>query len=270
MKSAAFTVASLWDNIVFKHTCYIFSQSVGLAAEFGLRGENTVSTKKIVVCLAVLVSCVGLGCIRRQLPICPRSEWDRCGTTLKTSFIVFNPTDNPVQVKLRLTTDAGQPFLITITDVGTTDEFTLNLAPGETRLLQSEGSGSVVAGAARVESSVPVGVSAVFSLYEGQTFRTEAGFGTSEPLTDFFVPVDTTGSFNTGLALFNPGTAEASLTFTLRNVDGTVADTRTLTLGAGQHVARFVAGEGELFPTVSNFRGSLSRSAARSRFPRPP
>jgi len=185
------------------------------------------------------------------------------GTTLKTSFIVFNPTDSPVQVRLRLTNDAGQPFLITITDVGTTDEFTLDLAPGETRLLQSEGSGTVVAGAARVESSVPVGVSAVFGLYEGQTFRTEAGFGSSEPLTNFFVPVDTSGSFNTGLALFNPGTAEASLTFTLRNADGTLADTSTLTLGALQHVARFVVGQGELFPTVSNFRGSLEVSSTQ-------
>ncbi len=221
------------------------------------------STKKIVVCLAVLVSCVG-GAYPQAVAYLPQvGNGTAGGTTLKTTFIVFNPTDNPVQVKLRLTNDAGQPFLITMADVGTTDEFNLSLAPGETRLLQSEGSGSVAAGAARVESAVPVGVSAIFSLYDGQNFRTEAGFGTSEPLTNFFVPVDTSGSFNTGLALFNPGTAEASLTFTLRNADGTVADTRTQTLGAGQHVARFVVGEGELFPTVSNFRGSAEVSSTQ-------
>ncbi len=215
------------------------------------------SKKKTFVCLAV-VACFAGALYPQAVAYLPQvGNGSGAGAMLKTSFIIFNPTDNPVQVRLRLTNDQGQPFLITIADVGTTDEFTLNLAPGETRLLQSDGSGPAVGGAARVESAVPVGVSAVFSLYEGQSFRTEAGFGTSEPLTDFFVPVDTSGSFNTGLALFNPGTAEATVTFTLRNADGTLNDTRTLTLGAGQHVARFVAGQGELFPAVANFRGSL-------------
>jgi len=220
-------------------------------------------SKKIVVCLAV-VACFGGALFPQAVAYLPQvGNGTGAGATLKTSFIVFNPTDNPVQVRLRLTNDQGQPFLITIADVGTTDEFALNLAPGETRLLQSDGSGPAVSGAARVESAVPVGVSAVFSLYDGESFRTEAGFGTSEPLTDFFVPVDTSGSFNTGLALFNPGTSDAAVTFTLRNADGTLNDTRTLTLGAGQHVARFVAGQGELFPAVANFRGSLEVSSTQ-------
>ena len=71
-------------------------------------------------------------------------------------------------------------------------------------MLQTDGLGALKAGAARVTSTAAVSVSAIFAVYnESGVFQTEAGVGSSTPATEFVIPVDTTGSFNTGVAIFN-------------------------------------------------------------------
>jgi len=150
-------------------------------------------------------------------------------------------------------------MLVTIPSVGTTDEFgPFTLQKGETRILQTDGSGTLSAGSAFVEANGTLGVSAVFSLYDTQkNFLTEAGVGSAESLTDFVIPVDAAGSFNTGVALVNPGQADASVTYRLVDSNGQVVETQTATLGPRQHRARFVVGPGELFPNIGNFQGTL-------------
>jgi len=187
------------------------------------------------------------------------------GGSVRTTFLLVNSSANVVTVNLRFTDDDGQPFTVAIPSLGTDDQFgPLQLMPGENRILQTDGSGSLKAGAARVLSSDVIGISAIFTLYDSlNKLVTEAGVGASELQTSFTIPVETTSGFNTGLALFNPGSADASVTFTLLNLEGGPVDTRTETIRAGRHRAQYLADAAGLFPQHFNFLGTLAISSTQ-------
>ncbi len=176
----------------------------------------------------------------------------------RTTFVFFNNTDANVTVLLKLTGDAGAPLVVGIDSLGRASEFNIFLAAGATEILQTDGTGAIVTGAASVTTSAKIGVSAIFSNFDADgRYLTEAGVGGAEPQTDFVLPVDTTGLFNTGLALFNPGTSQAVITAELRDSGGQTVASANVDLAAGGHVARFVAGSGQLFPSVAAFQGTL-------------
>lgn len=180
------------------------------------------------------------------------------GGSFRVTFVVVNNSDQSAIVAIQLTDDLGLPMAVTIPGFGTQSTIALNLPAGASRLLQTDGSGELKAGAARITSTAPIGVSAVFAVYDSSgNFQTEAGVGSSTPASEFVIPVDTTGDFNTGFALFNQGQQNASLTFSLYSLAGNPSGSTTLTLNATRHLAQFVAGAGQLFPASTGFRGTL-------------
>src|ERR1051326_7092534 len=66
-------------------------------------------------------------------------------------------------------------------------------------------------------------------------------------------------SDNVGVAITNPGSGNAVVTMTLRDTNGNLTSTKTITIAAGQQVSRFVS---EFFADVAaavgNFDGSLT------------
>ncbi len=177
------------------------------------------------------------------------------GGSFRTTFVFFNTNDTAVTVRLELTNDQGAALNLTIPGLGTSDEFAITLQPGATRIVQTDGAGSLVAGAAHVSTSADIGVSAVFTVSTPTgSFQTEAGVGNSEGLTDFVIPVDVTGSFNTGVALYDIGGAGATVTLRLINASGAEVGQAPLNLPANGHTAQFVT---QLFAGTSNFRGTL-------------
>jgi hypothetical protein len=176
----------------------------------------------------------------------------------KMTFVLFNNTDTDTTALLELTADNGSPLTLVLGG-NTNSSFTIQLPAGSSQTLQSDGQGNVVVGAATVTCAVHIGVSAIFSIYDANgNFLTETGVGNSDPQTSFVLPVDTTGLFNTGLALFNVGTGSAKAVMTLRNSNGQqVGSTVEITLLGHNHIARFVSGAGQLFPAVGNFQGTL-------------
>jgi hypothetical protein len=178
----------------------------------------------------------------------------------KTSFLLFNISGSTANVTLALTKDDGTPFPVTITGQGTNSTFPLQLAPGASTILQTDGSGSVAAGAARITSTAPLGAAAIFTVLDPQgRFQTETGVGDSPALNDFTLPVDVTGSFDTGVAFFVPGAAPVSVNMKLLDGSGTIVQTaQPLLLQPKNHTARFVT---QLFPGTSNFQGSVAITA---------
>lgn len=71
---------------------------------------------------------------------------------------------------------------------------------------------------------------------------TQAGILPSEMSTSALMFVNSNGrlSRNLGVAIANPGSAEASVTLTLRDETGRTLGTRTLPVAAGSHTAQFV------------------------------
>ncbi|HYK87865.1 MAG TPA: kelch repeat-containing protein [Acidobacteriota bacterium] len=178
----------------------------------------------------------------------------------RTTFVMFNNSDVSVNTSLKLTKDDGSPLSASIPQLGTGSQFSFTLPRAATRIYQTDGSGALATGAATVSVSSPIGVSGIFTIYgTNQNYLTEAGVGSSQPLTEFAFPVDVTGSFNTGLALFNPSSGAANITFNLYDTDGNKTATASLPvpLRAGGHSAFFLAGPRQLFPAVSNFRGTV-------------
>lgn len=196
--------------------------------------------------------------LRFELPQVANGEFT--GGSIRTSFIVFNISAATASANLSLSKDDGSPFSVTIPGMGTNSAFNLRLEPGASAFFQTEGSGELAAGAAVIESDQPLGVAAIFTIVgqQGQ-FLTEAGVGASVALQEFVMPVDSTGQFDTGVALFNGRTVPVALKFRLLNSKGDEDDSVSLRLEENSHMAQFVS---DLFPKASNFRGSLSVSAS--------
>jgi hypothetical protein len=72
------------------------------------------------------------------------------------------------------------------------------------------------------------------------------------------IPVDVTGSFDTGVAFFNPGSAVLTLAFKLLDANGVLVSSITRSLPSKNHLATFVD---QLFSGIAGFRGSLAISA---------
>jgi hypothetical protein len=180
------------------------------------------------------------------------------GSTFRTTFVLFNNTSQDLTASLVLTGDDGKPLTMTILGFGAQHNLDVFMPAGGTQVLQTDGSGALVSGAATVTAPIGIGVSAIFGIYDSNgNFVTEAGVGSSAPMSDFVAPVDTTAQFNTGLALFNPGGGSTAVTLTLRDTDGRRVDQASLDIPASGHLARFVAGINQLFPTLGSFRGTL-------------
>jgi hypothetical protein len=156
---------------------------------------------------------------------------------------------------ITLTQDNGAPLNVTFFDenkVPTGNTF--QLAGGQTKLFDSPVLngifGAFNVGFATVTSSLPVTSGLVF--YEAGPNGAvigEAGVLSATPLTRQATVLIKDNNTNTGIAVANPGTATANLTFELLDKSGAdLAPQVTRTLPANNHTAFFVQ---DLFPSVT-------------------
>jgi hypothetical protein len=176
-----------------------------------------------------------------------------------TSFILLNNTSNAAVGSVCFYQSDGSPLPAWIESGEPTNAYRFSIPPKGNVVVKTDGFGLGQSGYALVTATAPIGGSAVFSQYaaDGQLV-TEAGVTTSTPMAFFALPVDTTGLFNTGMAVLNRGNGRA-VTINCRLLDsaGKLVDSRKLSLGADQQSAMFVGGAGQLFPNAAAMRGSL-------------
>ncbi len=218
------------------------------------------ATSKIFLSLALFLGLTGL--VRGQYVYNLPQVAD--GSGIRTTFLFFNNSTAGATMTLSLFDDAGAPMAVSLPGLGSSGVYTLTLQAGQTRFYQSSASGNLVVGSGRVVSSGPIGVSAIFTLYSGQTILTETGIGGSEAVSRFAIAVDTKENRNTGLAIQNlspVASTETTVTFTLFDADGKNIGTTTRKLAKFGHLALFVGGEDGLFPTAMNIRGQLQVSS---------
>jgi hypothetical protein len=109
--------------------------------------------------------------------------------------------------------------------------------------------------------SEPLIVNAVYQTLSGPTVVSETGVLESPSITGGLIYADQSGVESIGLAFANPQPTSNSVTLTLYNQAGFVADTQTVTLPAFAHVSEHVY---EIFPSLSSsstFTGSVSMQA---------
>jgi hypothetical protein len=180
------------------------------------------------------------------------------GGGFKTTFVLCNNSGAAVTATLDLTDDNGNPLTMTV-DGKPNSRFVVQLPATGTRLLETDGLGDLVSGMAKVSSVAEIGVSEIFTVYDPDGVHSaETGISAAKPLSSFVLPVDTTGNFNTAVAFLNPANSDASVTLILRDSNGRQSgDSVKLTIAANKHIARYVYGAAQLFPSASNFQGSL-------------
>ena len=137
--------------------------------------------------------------------------------------------------------------------------FTFTVAPGGSVFLQTDGSGDLSAGYARLSATAPLGGTVLFASRDaGGNILTEAGVGAS-PLTDHFsVPVlFEAGTANTGIALVNVLKEGVEVTLVLKDEDGAEVARTVLNLGAGEHLPQFANEFFDVLNERADFRGSI-------------
>jgi len=142
------------------------------------------------------------------------------------------------------------------------NQISFQISPGQSRKYTSVPTGNLQVGYAVVTSNAPVAGNAMFSHWTNppnELLLSEAGVPSATLLIKQAVFADTQFGFNTGVAVANPGSSSIVVTFELVNIDGQVVASTSQTLGAGQHISRFVT---ELFGSVSSMAGRLQVSAS--------
>jgi hypothetical protein len=162
--------------------------------------------------------------------------------------------------------DNGTPLPVS-TNLGTNAAFTLTLAAGETKSIQTNSTGTTLTGyvVVRFPSSASIRGSEIFRYGDAVATITQVGVQLQSPFQHYSFPAEirTSSVINTGVALANPvlGTNQNRQQDTVINLirsDGTLQQSTIVRLAAGQHVARFLD---QLFPGLDNFAGTLSISS---------
>ena len=178
-----------------------------------------------------------------------RGESPRVGSVAKvdairTSWNVFfnNAVDGRGSMNSDMVYPAAQPVPVT--------ELRSAIPINGSQRIETGGLGSVTrAGYASLDSAYGI---AVFRSRDAAGIKSEAAVPAATAETSFLLFAERTARTSTGIALVNPGTTAATVTFTLSNGQESV-----LTMAAGEQRARFIH---EVFPSLetTTFTGTAS------------
>jgi hypothetical protein len=128
------------------------------------------------------------------------------------------------------------------TDRGTGSTFPISLSSNGQVALRTLGSSSIRVGWARVTSTIPIGTTEVYHLFDtaGQVLSQAGVLPTdTTAAATVFISVDGRGQ-NTGIALANVGLSANTIAFTLYNQVGTVIGTSTAPMAPRTQIAKFI------------------------------
>jgi hypothetical protein len=179
------------------------------------------------------------------------------GTVWVTAIAITNtaaPGSPTASGTIALTQDNGSPWTVSFNDeqnrpVASGSSIPFQVAGAQTRLFVSTGAAPLNTGFATVTSNLPVAAATVFFEFSdfGNARVAEAGVPASAALarqTMFAAKLNN----NTGIAVANPGTASATITFQVLDSNGAAAlPPVTRTVVANGHTALFLS---ELFPSL--------------------
>jgi len=192
------------------------------------------------------------------------------GSGFKTTFMLFNFSTSTANVTLQIFKDDGTANPVTIPDLSLSakDTFTFTIGAGKSLFLQTNGTGTVTGkgAAALITSDVPIGTAGLFTQYIDSSMTvlgTEAGIQSSPAYSTLTLPIDSNlPDADTGIAIFNPGTASVTVTPVFMDTAGiTTPAAAPITIAAKGHTAAFF---GEMFPGMGNIQGSLAVTAPTS------
>ncbi len=181
------------------------------------------------------------------------------GGKIAVLMVFVNRTEAHSSGEISFFRSDGSPFVLKLTDEREDSTFSFSVAPGESVFLETDGSGNVAAGYARLISTAPLGGTLVFTTSnDSENVLAEAGVGASPQGQHFSIPIlFEAGGSNTGIALANVADEQAEITLVLRDVSAQELARVTIFLQAGEHLPRFADQFFDVLTGMDVFQGSI-------------
>jgi hypothetical protein len=176
---------------------------------------------------------------------------------LRTTFVLVNTGTTEANITIAATNSDSSPRHLRLAGLGSGSSVSTSVAPGAARMWTTDGTGDGSEGAAVVTSSSILSVSEILSNTNSGnpvSETTAPALGDQDLVTEYLVPIDTIGA-DTGVALYNPGTASVNITVKLLDGKGKTAKTEKVTLAAGHHTSIFATANP--LDEKPGFRGSM-------------
>ena len=143
-------------------------------------------------------------------------------------------------------------------------QFPLNLRTMGGTVLQTQGaSASASVGYARIQpdngQNAPAGF-VIFGYRSNGVLVSETSVPASTPVTSARIYVENADRLKTGIAIANPGTRAATITYTFTDVSGVDRGKGTLTLAAGNQIAKFL--DEAPFGAPAVFQGTVTLTSS--------
>jgi hypothetical protein len=162
------------------------------------------------------------------------------GGGYRTAIVLTNPNPFLATGRIEWFADSGSPLVLTVNGrTGSRSDFAI--PPGGVLRLQSDGSGSLETGYARVASDRALSGVALFQIADSRNaLVTEAGVLQAVPQQRMSVFAVVNPTINTGIALVNTSGEAALTVLTLLDASGLPVADQVMSIAPGEHLAKFI------------------------------
>lgn len=193
----------------------------------------------------------------------------------QTTFMFVN-TGSETAVRMEFFGNNGDPVGMRLLGVeGAPECLQFQLKRGEVATYRTAGDGAFQTGFARFSSSGSVDGTAAFIGVDSASgiVMYEAAVPSVTPINEFTIVLDSTGSWDTGLAMIPvapggiAGGEETELTITLHDAQAEIIASESITAAAGQKTSKYIyeifSGQGSALEEAVEMEGSVTVSSSR-------
>jgi hypothetical protein len=185
------------------------------------------------------------------------------GGSYRITLVFVNKTKANTSGEIELYKSDGSPLTVTLTDGRTDSSFSFTVSPGGSIFLETDGTGDLSTGYARLSATSPLGGTLLFATRNPSgAATTEAGVGASPSRSRFSIPVLYDSKNRTGIAFANISAENANVDLLLKDKSGSKLAETNLTLTAGEHRPRFASELFDDLTEMSDFQGVIEVSSS--------
>jgi len=179
------------------------------------------------------------------------------GGSWKTTFLIVSTSAQSANFTLNFWSDGGAALSLPLGTDGTASSLSGTVQPGELRVVQTTGAGTLVTGWAELTGLTgAIGGTAIFALQAPGQSDSEAAvpFSTASSM-HLFMPYDYSPGYSTGIAFTNTGASQATVTATFTDDGGHALGSGQIMVPAHGHASAVL---GDVLAAIVGTRGTVS------------
>jgi hypothetical protein len=161
------------------------------------------------------------------------------GPDWQTTMILINTGSTDAPFSLQFTQPNGTPWNLPVAGAAGAAEYGDVIPVGGSRIIQTNGGGSLIQGWGRINTSGSIAGTVIFRQHLSSTRDSDGAVPVQlNSLRHFVLPFDNTSGFITAMALANQDPSQAAvISVTLSDENGQILDNQTLTIPASGRMA---------------------------------